>query len=109
MTGSCSWDITVPDAILDPSAALFANSTMLFGLAVLIFYWIAHPGSDLQDYILVFGAVGGFLVTGVIAVMEGAASAIKDYMPIFMIASLLASTCGHWFFNTYSKDNSRQL
>lgn len=72
---------------------------MAFGLAVLTSYRI-HGGDGFQDYILGFGALLGFLISGLIAASEGSGVAIKDYLPAFITLSLLASRCGHAMFGT---------
>ncbi|KAH8780491.1 hypothetical protein BGZ57DRAFT_888957 [Hyaloscypha finlandica] len=94
LTNSCSAFVPLPKAILDPSSAVFANSVMVFGLAVLTSYGIQRE-NGIQDHILITGAILGFLISGLIAVFEGDGGAIKDYIPAFIMLSLLASMCGH--------------
>ncbi|KAF8854701.1 hypothetical protein BDZ45DRAFT_29708 [Acephala macrosclerotiorum] len=93
LTSSCSMSWPLPEAILDPSSTLFANSVMIFGFAVFTSYAIQR-NNGFRDHILGFGAVLGFLISAVIAVIEGGVGTIiKDYMPTFITLSLLASTC----------------
>ncbi|CZR57277.1 uncharacterized protein PAC_07166 [Phialocephala subalpina] len=93
LTSSCSISWALPEAILDPSSALFANSVMIFGIAVFTSYGL-QKDNGFRDHILGFGAVLGFLMSAVIAGIEGGVGTIiKDYMPAFITLSLLASTC----------------
>lgn len=99
LTSFCSTSLPLPEALLDPSSTLFANSVMVFGLAVLTSYRL--QGDDgFQDYILGFGALLGFLISSLIAASEGNGVAIKDYLPAVITLSLLASRCGHAMFVT---------
>lgn len=70
---------------------------MVFGLAVFTSYGIQRDNGS-QDHILIFGAVLGFLVSGLVAMIEGDGGAIKDYMPAFITLSLLVSMFGHEMF-----------
>lgn len=86
---SCTLSIPVPTAILDPSAAYFANSVILFALAVLASYHL-HRHNELQDRILAYGTMLGLVVASSVSIVEGDAGAIKDYMPIVITGSLAA-------------------
>jgi len=80
----------MPDWILDPSSTIFANSVMIFGVAVLVSYTIQR-NIGFQNRVLGYGALLGSFTTGLIAIIEGDGHGIKDYMPTFIILSLLAN------------------
>jgi len=69
---------------------------MIYVVAVLTFY-LSRAEDRLQDYILGFGAVLGFLTGGLVAALEGGSGQVKDYVPAFITLSLFASSCIHGF------------
>jgi len=77
---------------LDPSAADFANSVIVFGLAALTFYYL-HQHNKFQDRVFGYGMLLGFVIAFSISAFEGDGGAIKDYMPTVITISLLAGAC----------------
>jgi len=90
ISSSCPVSLPMPDWIFDPSSTIFANSVMIFGVAILISYTIQR-NIGFQNRVLGYGALLGSFTTGLIAIIEGDGHGIKDYMPAFIILSLLAN------------------
>lgn len=65
---------------------------MIFGLSVLVSYMLQRD-IGFHDYILGYGASLGLFTTGLIAIIEGDGHGMKDYMPGFIIMSLVANIC----------------
>lgn len=87
----------LPSAILDPSAAVFINCLIIYGLSVILLY-DAQKDYLYQHYILGLGSFGGIVISGAMAVKECALSPLKDYMPAAITLTLLVSLCTHTLF-----------
>jgi hypothetical protein len=67
---------------------------MIYGLAAMALYGI-FKDDRFHDYFLAFGICMGLILSGVVVTLEGAAGAMKDYMPVFITVTLLASSIFH--------------
>jgi hypothetical protein len=82
--------LQLPDAIADPSAVMFINSVLIYGIAALVCYDVRK--TDLyQDRILALGVLCGSIMAGSAAAYEGVMDPFKTYMPAIITLSLLLS------------------
>jgi hypothetical protein len=82
--------LQLPDIIADPSAFVFTNAVMVYGIAVLVCYDVRKTDSY-QDRILALGVLCGSIIAGSIAAYEGVMDPLKTYMPAVITLSLLLS------------------
>jgi hypothetical protein len=82
--------LQLPDAIADPSAVMFINSVLLYGIAALVCYDVRKM-DIYQDRILALGVLCGSVIAGSTAAYKGVMDPFKTYMPAIITLSLLLS------------------
>jgi hypothetical protein len=82
--------LQLPNIIADPSAVMFINAVMLYGIAVLVCYDVRKM-DVYQDRVLALAVLCGSVIAGSIAAYEGDMDLFKRYLPAVITLSLLMS------------------
>jgi hypothetical protein len=86
--------IPISDVVASPSAPIFLNAVMIYGVAVLVFYNIRMRDRH-QDQLLVFGLLCGLFAATATSLDEWSLISFKDFIPISITGSLVLSLAIH--------------